>query len=155
MKKKKRTTRSKADKVPALVGRPEAYRKVYARMAYKLCLLHNGTTDKDLAAFFDVSEATINNWKIKHPKFLESINKGKTFADMDVVEKLFERATGYSHDDVYISTYEGEVIITPIIKHYPPDFHSMRLWLMNRADWKDKFDQIMSGKVILEPPEIT
>jgi hypothetical protein len=173
MKKKKRTTRSKADKVPKNLGqRPEAYRKVYANMAYKLCLLNKGTTDKDLAYFFNVSEATINNWKLKHPKFLESIQKGKTPADMEIAKKLHDRASGYSHpeDKIFahlidtktrdedgneVTTQTVKITVVPTIKHYPPDYNSMRLWLLNRTDFRDKLEQVMSGKVILEPPEIT
>jgi len=52
-------------------GRPTRYKKEYNEQARKLCLL--GSTDKSLADFFDVSEATINNWKIQHSKFLKSM----------------------------------------------------------------------------------
>ena len=46
-------------------GRPTEYRPEYAEDTRKLCLL--GFTDAQLADFFDVSEATINNWKLAHP----------------------------------------------------------------------------------------
>lgn len=76
-------------------GRPAKYKEEYDEQVRKLCLL--GATDKELADFFNVCEATINNWKNKHPSFLESIKKGKHVADATVAEKLFHRATGYSH----------------------------------------------------------
>ena len=51
----------------------------------------------------------------------------------DVIEKsLFHRAKGYSHDDVHVSAYMGDVIITDLIKHYPPDTKACELWLRNR-----------------------
>ena len=68
-------------------GRPTEYRPEYAEDTRKLCLL--GFTDAQLADFFDVSEATINNWKIAHPEFLESIKKGKEVADCEVVQSLY------------------------------------------------------------------
>ena len=55
------------------VGRPTKYDPKYIEQVYKLCLL--GATDSDMANFFNISEATLNNWKIEYPEFLESIKK--------------------------------------------------------------------------------
>jgi hypothetical protein len=65
---------------------------------------------------------------------------GKGRADAVVADRLFARATGYSHPDVHIAQYEGRVIVTPIIKHYPPDTPAASLWLRNRQSdkWRDK-----------------
>ncbi|MCV5625819.1 hypothetical protein OFN31_29725, partial [Escherichia coli] len=49
------------------------YQEAYAEQARKLCLL--GYTDAELADFFEVSESTINKWKLDYPKFSESIKK--------------------------------------------------------------------------------
>ena len=48
-----------------------------------------------------------------------------------------------------ISTYEGDVTITPIIKHYPPDPVSMIFWLKNRCPkrWRDKIDKDINGSI--------
>lgn len=123
-------------------GRPTRYRAEFAEQAVKLCRL--GATDNELAEFFGVSERTINNWKSAHPKFLQSLKEGKQLADAEVADKLFQRAIGYSHPDVHISNYQGEVTITPITKHYPPDPTSMIFWLKNRRPelWRDKPEAI-------------
>lgn len=71
-------------------GRPSRYKSEYSQQAYKLCLLL-GATDKNLADYFDVSEATINNWKHQHPEFLESLKAGKEEADARVGESLYQR----------------------------------------------------------------
>ncbi len=55
------------------VGRPTDFKNEYVELAYNYCLL--GATDKELATFFNVCEATINNWKISNPDFLESIKR--------------------------------------------------------------------------------
>lgn len=55
------------------MARPTKYQEAYAEQARKLCLL--GCTDAELADFFEVSEATINNWKLEYPEFLESIKR--------------------------------------------------------------------------------
>ena len=119
-------------------GRPSLYRPECPTQAEKLCLL--GATDADLAEFFEVSESTINLWKQEHPEFSESIKKGKTLADTQVAEKLFQRATGYVCDDVHISNYQGTITATPIKKHYPPDTTAAIFWLKNRqkGKWRDR-----------------
>ncbi len=53
------------------MARPTKYQEAYAEQARKLCLL--GYTDAELADFFEVSESTINKWKLDYPKFSESI----------------------------------------------------------------------------------
>src|SRR3990170_280949 len=73
-------------------GRPSKYQEEFAEQARKLCLL--GATDGELADFFEVCEATINNWKHEHPGFLESIRAGKIKADAEVADSLYRRATG-------------------------------------------------------------
>jgi len=134
----KKTTK-KTTKHPG--GRPSKYKDEYVEQARKLCML--GATDKDMANFFGTSEQTLNSWKEKHPEFLESLRLSKAEHDnKHVVRSLLERATGYSHPDTHISNFQGEITVTPITKHYPPDPTSMIFWLKNRQsqDWKDKHE---------------
>lgn len=123
-----------------MAGRPTDYREEYSLQAEKLCKL--GATDKELADFFEVDEATINRWKLAHTEFCESLKKGKTLADAEVADKLYKRATGYSHEDVDIKIYEGQIIETPLVKHYPPDTAAAIFWLKNRQrkKWRDKIE---------------
>lgn len=119
-------------------GRPSKYKPEFNDLGYKYCLL--GATDKELAEFFEVSESTLNLWKTEVPEFSESLKRGKAEADAVVASKLFHRATGYSHPDVDIKMYEGQIIITPLTKHYPPDSTAAIFWLKNRQpkQWRDK-----------------
>lgn len=121
-------------------GRPSAYDPAFCEQARKLCLL--GMTDAELGAFFGVDERTINRWKDDYPDFCQSMADGKENADADVAEKLYRRASGYSHPEVHVSNYQGAIILTPLIKHYPPDTAAASLWLRNRqsARWRDKTD---------------
>jgi hypothetical protein len=120
------------------VGRPGKFDPTFCKKATKLCLL--GATDKDLADFFEVTESTINNWKVDYPEFLESIKKGKTEADAQVANRLFKRALGYKHPDTDIRVCDGMIVQTPLIKHYPPDPTAAIFWLKNRQPekWRDK-----------------
>lgn len=111
-------------------GRPSDYKAEFANIAYRHCLL--GATDKDLAAAFEVSESTLNLWKIKHPKFSESLKKGKFDADATIAESLFHRAKGYSHKAVKIMQHEGIAFDHEYTEHYPPDTAACIFWLKNR-----------------------
>lgn len=127
-------------------GRPSDYDPENTpRQAKKACLM--GATDADLADFFGVSETTINNWKLAHPKFLESIKEGKQQADADVAKSLFERATGYSHPEDKIFNDGGKPMIVPTVKHYPPDTTAGIFWLKNRQSdkWRDRKHTEISG----------
>ena len=121
-------------------GRPSLYKPEYVEQSKKLCLL--GATDRELADFFKVSEATLNSWKAQHPEFLESLKVGKEQADQRVERSLYQRAVGYSHPDVHVSNFQGMVTLTPIIKHYPPETTAGIFWLKNRKpeEWRDRVE---------------
>lgn len=131
-------------------GRPSKYKPEYTEQAYKLCLL--GATDKDLSDFFGASEQTINAWKQQHPEFLESLKSGKIEADAVIAQKLFHRAKGYEHEEDYITQYQGEPIIVPTVKHYPPDTTAAIFWLKNRQPdkWRDKQEREITGHMTFE-----
>lgn len=133
------------------MGRPTKYKPEYAEQALKLCRL--GATDKELADFFQVNEDTINEWKKVHPEFSESLKEGKLMADAEVADKLFKRATGYSHEAVKIAASPGgDHVAVPYTEHYPPDTTAAIFWLKNRRPdvWRDKQDVQHSGDLIVK-----
>lgn len=123
------------------------------QQAYRLCLL--GMTNADLADAFEVHETTIEYWCRKYSDFKKAVERGRTFADSHVVEKLYERALGYSHNAVkFFKTrvtekeYDDngnvikerswdEIIEQPYTKHYPPDVKAAIkiLSTRHRASW--------------------
>lgn len=94
-------------------GRPSMYNPSMNDQVIKLCRL--GATDKEIADFFNTTETTINNWKLKEPEFLESLKEGKIQSDLKVASSLYGKAIN------------GDV--TAII-----------YWLKNRRskDWRDR-----------------
>lgn len=150
-----------AERAPHAGGRPSLYQPAYAEQAFKLCLLM-GATDKDLADFFEVCEATINNWKLDFPEFATQLRAGKTQADMHIASKLFNRAEGarwteeVAHkvktehfDDLGKKLRTEEHIETvEITKGAPPDTTAAIFWLKNRDPkrWRDKQELQHTGK---------
>jgi hypothetical protein len=121
-------------------GRPSEFKEDYNEKAFKLCLL--GYTDKELAEYFDVAESTLHRWKHEHAGFRESIQNGKELADAEVAHGLYKRAVGMTLPDVHISAYRGNVIVTDLIKHLPPEPKAIDLWLRNRQPkrWNKSID---------------
>ena len=101
-----------------------------------------GYTDAKLADFFGVSETTINNWKLEHDGFLESLNAGKVIADAEVTASLYERAVGYQHQETKVFCSNGEIVKAEVKKIYPPDPLSIKYWLNNRQKdtWREKVE---------------
>lgn len=125
-------------------GRVTLYKDEYSTMAYKFCLL--GATDSQLADLFEVSEATINNWKKDHEEFSLALKKGKTLADASVADRLYQRALGFEHPSEEIKVVSAGAGMpslierVPITKVYPPDTTAAIFWLKNRRpkEWRDK-----------------
>ncbi len=140
---------ARGQKPAARRGRPSAFKQDYIEQTKKLCRL--GAIDRELADFFGVTERTINNWKRDHPEFQDALKEGKLLADAEVAHSLYRRALGYSHPEVHVSRYQGEVTVTPLTKHYPPDTAACVFWLRNRRPdlWRERRAEEGSD----EPPE--
>ena len=149
-----RTKKKPAKKAKALKknkgGRPTVFTKEVKVKSEKLS--RRGFTDKEISEIIDVSERTINRWKLKHPEFCQSLNLWKEKADENIERSLYERAYGYSHPETKAQFVQGpdggrwETL--DMVKHYPPDPTSMIFWLKNRKpkDWRDKQDYELTGK---------
>ena len=124
----------------APVGRPSSYRPEYAEQARKFALL--GATNARMAELFDVSGSTFDLWMKDIPEFSGALKAGKELADANIANSLYHRALGYSHPEDDIRALNGEIVITPTIKHYPPDTGAATLWLKNRQPhtWRDKVE---------------
>ena len=74
------------------------FKEEYINQAFKLSLL--GCTDEEMADVFDVDVRTLNNWKVSHPEFFQSIKRGKTPADAMVATALYDRACASLADSI-------------------------------------------------------
>lgn len=134
-------------------GAPSLYKQEYAEQVYKLCLL--GSTDKEIADFFNISVRTLNNWKKEQIEFLQSLKKGKTIADANVAERLYIRAMGYTFEETTFEKIDSKLNleVTPnelitveaykkriVLKEVVPDTTAQIFFLKNRQKekWRDK-----------------
>lgn len=127
-------------------GRPSKKSKLDLKQVERLA--RKGWTDEEMAAFFEVDTRTWLRWKAADEEFCQALKEWKDEADSRVERSLYERANGYSHPDVHISNYQGDVTITPIIKHHAPDTTACIFWLKNRdpKNWRDKVDVNHGGQ---------
>lgn len=152
--------KAKAGKVSGAngTGRPSLYDEKFNEQVYNLCRI--GAIDKDIADFFGVTETTINNWKIEHPCFFESIKKGKSDADQEVACSLFKRAKGATRiiqKEVKLKSSEYEngkkvseeerVEVVDLKVEEPPDTTAIIFFLKNRRPdlWRDKTETQLTG----------
>lgn len=108
----------------------QRYNDDIPRMAFQLALL--GATDKQMAAVFGVDVQTIDYWKRTKRRFRLALEKGKTEADSEVAAALYKRAKGFSVIEDHVTMYKGQIIVTPVRKHYPPDTMAAKIWLNAR-----------------------
>lgn len=129
------------------MARPEKFKDEYIGIARKACEL--GATDLDLAEMLGVSLRTISYWRSSKPEFAQALMIGKESSDKRVESSLFNRAMGYSHPEDDIRVVNGEIVVTPVIKHYPPDTTAAIFWLKNRKpqEWRDKREHELSGGI--------
>lgn len=129
------------------------YQDDFAAQAYKLCLL--GITDRDLAAFFGVSQRTLQQWKKEQPEFASAVLRGNKTADMEVAASLYQQTLDrvitckqaikckeIYYDDNGKRVEKERIEIVEVDKHIPADFRSQQYWLRNRnpKQWCEKYD---------------
>ena len=119
-----------------------SYQAAYAEQARKLCLLL-GADDEELAGFFEVAPATLQEWLASVPEFADAVLAGRTLADADVADRLWRRAIGYSHAAVRIFSHQGKALEVAYTEHYPPDTAACLFWLKSRQPdrWRDRVEQ--------------
>lgn len=129
------------------VGAPTKYDERFVEQA-RIIMMNLGATMDDLALIFAVHVTTLYQWIKQYPELSNAIKGGREAYDNNLVERsLRDRAIGYSHPDTHVSNYQGEVTLTPIVKHYPPDTAAAFIWLKNRDPnrWRDKQEVEHSG----------
>ena len=137
LKKHKLTPARKSNGVLNPGSKPGKWNESMIRRAMFLASV--GLTEQQISVALDIHKESIYYWKRTKPEFLEALLKGKLEYTERVEQALIESAVGYSHPDTHITVIDGQVIKTPITKHYPPNATAMMFYLSNRARdrWMD------------------
>lgn len=132
-------------------GRPSKYEKIDLKQVEMAA--RKGWTDEEMCEFFGVVRSTWYEWKLKHKEFSDSLKEWKEEANSRVERSLYERAMGYSVPEDKIFNQNGEPLIVPTTKNYPPDTAAAIFWLKNRnpEKWKDKQDIDFNDKTPPSP----
>lgn len=131
-------------------GKPSLYREEYAKQVHRLSLL--GTTDEEIAIYFDVAEQTIYTWQKEHPEFLEAIKRGKLESDSKIARATYKSALGKHYVE------EEKVVGNELVmarRQIPPDVAAQRMWLFNRRpkQWKNKVELKEEINLNVFPPK--
>jgi len=116
--------------------RPSQYHPDYVRIARSMARL--GATNKEIAEALGISLSCLRAWRGTYKKFATAIKIGKEQANERVKEAMYEKACGYSYDDIEYKVVDKKLIGVPVVKHFPPDTRAGMFWLMNRdpENWK-------------------
>lgn len=108
-------------------------------------LATRGFTNNDIARALGVSIQCVEHWQRTREDFRVALQQGKNEFDNRVEHAFYELAVGYSHPDVYITQYKGDVITVPIIKHYPPNAWAAYKWLTIRC--RDRWADVHKAEI--------
>jgi transcriptional regulator with XRE-family HTH domain len=129
-------------------GQPTPYNKKMPKIAFSFAALH--FTESEIAEKMGISQATLTNWKKKHPEFLASIEAGKKAVDDTAERSLYSLVTGFERE-VERLTKDG--VIVTVTEYYPPQVRACEFWLMNRRrkDWTNR-QEIVNTNLNVEVP---
>lgn len=124
------------------MGRPTKINEDIKKVLLRCARL--GYTDEEMAQIVGVTFQTLNNWKVRHSDYFESLKAAKKLADMEVEQTLHDKAMGNCsitevHDGVDAT---GNVINKTVTKQIAPSDTAAIFWLKNRQrdKWRDKID---------------
>lgn len=128
-------------------GRPPKYHPHFVHMINCLADGLVSSTNYQIAQMFGVDEVgTIERWLKDHAPFREAVQRARSKVDQQVERALFERATGYKHEEVkvFCAPRTGEIVTHRVMAHYPPDTKALQFWLGNRHPdrWRNRPDEL-------------
>lgn len=112
-----------------------------------------GLTNKEICHNIGISESTLLRYRENHPELDEAMSTGREEANYLVENALFQRAVGYSYDEL---TWERKksavtgkysmVLTKRVRKQVIPDIAAAQYWLANRRSKKWKYRPEESNK---------
>jgi len=109
----------------------------YVLQATKLAML--GLSDGEIAKVWGVEIGTLGKWKNSKEGLYDALCQGRAQALGEVAASLFKAAIGYEYDDVAVTSFQGEVTVTPIKKYKGPNPWACAkiLAVKDRMNWSE------------------
>jgi hypothetical protein len=108
----------------------------FIQQATQLAML--GLDDRQIAAVWGIELVTLGKWKNSKPGLYEALQQGRQQALGMVAQSLFKAAIGYEYDDVAVTSYQGEVTITPIKKYKGPNpWAAAKILAIKDTSWRE------------------
>jgi len=117
-----------------------------------------GVTDDELAFSFGLNPKIIKGWRKLYPEFDKAIEEGRTIADLQVINALHRKATGYQRQyDIAKPVGRGEdatLVTVTLVEDVEPETNAIKFWLQNRAPrhWNRASSNVAVGGRKDEPP---
>lgn len=123
-------------------GRPTKYNShVEPHLPSVKRWLVQGKTMEEIADLCDVNADSLYVYMSKYDEFSEMIKKGRAAQNDRVVNALYQKALGYTFDEVTIIEKDGKIVEKKTIKrHYPASDTAIAIWLNNRLpnEWRQR-----------------
>jgi hypothetical protein len=129
-----------ADLLRPLTGPRTKYHQCYVPVAQRLAML--GCTLADFGEIVGVAEATVETWTKRHPEFGAAWRAGRRMATSSIATRLYQRAMGYTYEEVHVKVAAGRIHLVRVPKHVPPDVEAAKIVLFNREPelWKNRVE---------------
>jgi hypothetical protein len=94
-----------------------------------------GLSDDEMAPMLGISPTLLESWKAYYPSFAVAIDEGRTFADAQVIQALYNNAVGFEYEtDEVVRTRRGADVVT-VKKRALPETQAQKFWLANRSSY--------------------
>jgi hypothetical protein len=121
-------------------GPPTKWREEYLPIVFNL--KSKFYTDYEIAKELGVPHSTFFTWIANRQDLSTCLKEAEANALKTAERALFEKATGYEHDEEKVFSYQGQIITHNTKKKYAPDVQALQ-YLLNNLDperWKNKHD---------------
>lgn len=120
---------------PGPKGKYETHVKPYLPEIFEW--LKQGYTDCSICEQLGLHQNTWIRYREENIELSKLYARARAHRNALVMNKMYEKATGYEHKDLFIAQYQGEIVEKEIIKHYPPCDKAADLFLRNNdPDYK-------------------
>ena len=114
---------------PGPKGKYETHVKPYLNEIFEW--LKQGYTDCSICEQLGLHQNTWIRYREENTELSELYARARAHRNALVMNKMFQKAIGYEHDDLFIAQYQGQIVEKPIKKYYPPDEKAADLFLRN------------------------